>query len=208
MPDDSTVPKRDLAGFLRYWRADLLSGFLVFLIVFPLSLGISIACGYPLQRDFERENLQLEIIGLDFYRQWFGHLLAARKRALAAVKRITVVTDPALVDIITRKIAGLGASGYTLTPCQGAGRQQMESEAGSCVPRTRVEVVMPTALVEPFLNFLCREVMSYHPSTVCLETVEVLRADDFSSTAAIRTHRLAPAILSENDTDPVKEWKE
>ncbi len=44
--NDPNVPKDGLAGFKEHFRADLIAGFLVFLIALPLCIGISIASGF------------------------------------------------------------------------------------------------------------------------------------------------------------------
>ena len=46
-PADRDIPRGTPAGFVRSFRDDVASGFFVFLIALPLSLGIALASGFP-----------------------------------------------------------------------------------------------------------------------------------------------------------------
>ena len=46
-PERIDVPKDWIAGLAQNWKTDLMSGFIIFLIALPLSLGIALASGAP-----------------------------------------------------------------------------------------------------------------------------------------------------------------
>ena len=133
---------------------------------------------HNLQSDFEDAGLKLELRGLDQLQQLSQHELAARKRGLTRLRRVTVVADEALGQQLADKFVELGASGFTAIPCSGAGRRQLAGGGGAVNSQLRVEAVVPQDVAERILDYLRSEVADEHVTT-CVESVEVLQRDQF-----------------------------
>ena len=132
-----------------------------------------------MERDFEQEGLTFEIRGLDTLRPLSDSSHAARKRrGLTSMRRLTVVVDAEIESWLEEQIVSLGATGFTSSPCQGAGRRELKSGTREA-DKVRVEVVMPRDICDAVLNFLRREVLPQHSVTACVETVDVVRPDHF-----------------------------
>ncbi|MEQ8667792.1 MAG: SulP family inorganic anion transporter [Pirellulales bacterium] len=135
---------------------------------------------HEMQNDFEQQGVSLEIIGLEGHVPVASHVRAARRGKLARLRRLTVVAHEDLEHTLEEAFIDRGATGYTVVPCRGAGRQDLivtslvENSA-----QVRIEVVVPPDVCEQLLAYLRQEILPVHRVTACVETVEVIRRDKF-----------------------------
>lgn len=135
-----------------------------------------------MERDFEQEGLTFEVRGLETLQPLADNVHAARKRGLATMRRLTVVADELIEHWLEDKFVELGASGFTSLPCSGAGRRELASGRRAVNSKVRLEVVMTHDTCERILSFLRQDVLPQHHVTTCVETVDVLRRDQFEAT--------------------------
>lgn len=134
-----------------------------------------------LKQDFDQEGLRLELRGLDELRPLSASTHAARKKGLTPVRRMTLVTNPALAATLTKEIIGMGATGYTETRCFGVGRRHLEIADATPLEQVRLEIILPLDVCERVLEHLRRNVLPAHHITACVETVEVVSGNSFVS---------------------------
>ncbi len=134
-----------------------------------------------MQRDFEQEGLTLEIRGLDALQPLSDDAHAARKKRLASLRRITIIADSSLKERLLQSIIEAGASGYTLTPCSGAGRRFLDAERVQSTEQLRIETIVPEQVCETILNDLRQEILPEHHVTACVEKVDVVRVGHFTA---------------------------
>lgn len=134
---------------------------------------------HELQADFERAGLTLELKGLEVHDQLSDHNLAARKRAVKPMRRITIVGPENLEESVSAKLLELGASGYTSLPCYGTGRSSNGNDKPKTAAQFRLESIVTRNSAENILDYLRREIESQHKVTTCIEEVDVLTPDRF-----------------------------
>ena len=74
-----------------------------------------------------------------------------------------------------------GASGYTSMACHGSGRHGIANAMEVRSDQIRLEVVVPSNVCNRILDILRRQYLQAHAVTVCIETVSVLRSQNFVS---------------------------
>lgn len=136
-----------------------------------------------MERNFSLEGLTFEVRGLDSLQPLANNAHAARKRGLAAMRRLTVVTAADNERWLEEMFVELGATGFTSLPCSGAGRRQLRERIAASDDMVRIEVVMTHAVCDAILSFLRRDVLPDHHVTACVETVDVVRRSHFDAPA-------------------------
>jgi len=133
-----------------------------------------------LREEFLHDGLTLSIVGLEDHSQFSGHLFAARRRKMTQLRRVTIVIEPAAEGELVTRILEIGASGFTVTSCRGAGRNRdtTAGENGS-VDRIRIETVVSESAMERIVRYLHQEILEKYRTTVTVETVETLRPERF-----------------------------
>lgn len=132
-----------------------------------------------MQQEFQQEGLTLDVHGLDTLRPYSRDALAARKQKLAALRRLTIIATPDIQEQLETVIAEAGASGYTMLPCRGAGRQDLQQGAHATKDCVRFEVVAPIDVAQNIFSAARSGELPTNKLTCWMDAVEVMREEEF-----------------------------
>lgn len=104
---------------------------------------------------------------MEGHKQFSDHELATRKRTMTRMRRVTVVAPQPLEERLSQKFNELGASGYTATPCHGAGRTTPMKRIAANDSQIRLEAIVTQAVADDILDYLRIEVSPHDRITVC-----------------------------------------
>ncbi len=133
-----------------------------------------------MERDFEQQGLKFEVIGLDALQPFTEDSHAARKRGLATIRRLTVITDEANESWLEENFIKCGATGFTSSPCAGVGQSQIQQGTSDKTNRVRIEVIATNEVCNAMVAFLRSDILPEHKVTACVETVDVVRVGHFT----------------------------
>jgi MFS superfamily sulfate permease-like transporter len=142
---------------------------------------------HTMEQEFQEQQLELKVVGLEGHLSATGHHLATRQRKLASIRRLTIVVAPEIERELEHSLIEKGATGYTAMPCHGIGKHDLHNSANSAAQRVRIEVIAPAHVVEQMLEYLAGDIMPKHSITACVETVDVLRLDAFTNSIEQRS---------------------
>jgi MFS superfamily sulfate permease-like transporter len=136
---------------------------------------------HEMEREFDQNQLTLSVKGLEGHVSATDHYLSSRHRGLASIRRLTLITEPCVEAEIRHNLMSLGASGYTATPCSGMGKHDFATSQPHPEPRIRIEIIGKREAIDKILAYLADQILPHYYATACVETVDVLRIEQFTS---------------------------
>ena len=98
---------------------------------------------------------------------------------LLTARRVTIIIDSLLEDLITKQLGKLGAKGYTIMDCRGCGEHQIVQDLFTITSRIRIETIVQPTVAQAIMKFVESPHFAQRALTACVETVEVSPRDNF-----------------------------
>ena len=98
---------------------------------------------------------------------------------LLTLRRVTIVADSLLEDVITRQLGKLGAKGFSIMDCRGCGEHQIVQDLFVISSRIRLETIVQPEVADAIMTFLESPFLAQRALTACVETVQVSPHDNF-----------------------------
>lgn len=125
------------------------------------------------KRDFTKEGLSFDVVGLETLRPFAEDPHSARKRELARMRRITLIAEEGAAEWVVELVNRHGVVSFTRMACSelGAGSSDFESSA-----RTRFEIVCSDAVCAAIVSAVQQAAPSTPRPDVCVDVVETVSA--------------------------------
>ncbi|WP_373079491.1 P-II family nitrogen regulator [Zhongshania sp.] len=94
-------------------------------------------------------------------------------------KLLTIVTEAALENILTKDLERLGAQGYTITDARGKGGRGSRSAAWDANGNIRIEVVSDAVIASQIASHLKAQYYDNYAMILFMSDVEVIRPEKF-----------------------------
>lgn len=130
---------------------------------------------HELEREFEQNNVTLQVIGLERHKKTSDHPASSRKldQELLMRKRITIIANSSLLDQLRKGFINLEIAQFmTIEP---VGRLTEAETLPSADSLIRIEALLKIEKTEDLLEYLREQILPYHPTTiVCVENIEAV----------------------------------
>jgi MFS superfamily sulfate permease-like transporter len=131
---------------------------------------------HELQHEVLAAGLSMEVIGLEDKIKTGGKESETSKSGTVKMRRISVIAEKSLEQRIADEMLSLGATGFTYSPCFGAGRPFDLSKGTLHAGQVRIETIVPVRVSDQIVRLLRRDFLPDGTVTATVETIDAILA--------------------------------